>query len=71
MLMVRLLVWLIKAYQAAAISFLPRACRFHPSCSQYALEAVQKYGAWKGVWMAVKRIIRCSPFTKGGYDPVR
>ncbi|MDD5170948.1 MAG: membrane protein insertion efficiency factor YidD [Syntrophales bacterium] len=69
--MARLLIWLIRLYQAVSRSFLPRACRFYPSCSHYALEAIQKYGAWKGLWMAIRRVIRCSPFTQGGYDPVR
>ena len=48
----------------------PRCCRFTPSCSQYALEAIEKYGALKGGWLALKRILRCHPFHKGGYDPV-
>jgi putative membrane protein insertion efficiency factor len=46
-------------------------CRFHPTCSQYALDAVEKYGALKGSFLAVKRILRCNPFNKGGYDPVK
>ena len=45
-------------------------CRFIPTCSEYALEAIQKYGAIKGSWLAVKRILKCHPFHKGGYDPV-
>ena len=46
-------------------------CRFHPTCSQYAIEAIEKYGAFKGSAMAAKRIVRCNPFNKGGYDPVK
>jgi uncharacterized protein len=46
-------------------------CRFYPTCSQYAIEAIEKYGALKGGIMAVKRILRCNPFNKGGYDPVK
>jgi uncharacterized protein len=46
-------------------------CRFYPTCSQYAIEAIEKYGALKGSFMAVKRILRCNPFNKGGYDPVK
>ena len=45
-------------------------CRFTPTCSQYALEALEKYGALKGSWLALKRILRCNPLCKGGYDPV-
>jgi uncharacterized protein len=46
-------------------------CRFYPTCSQYAIEAIEKYGALKGSIMAIKRILRCNPFNKGGYDPVK
>ena len=45
-------------------------CIYTPTCSQYAIEAIEKYGAWKGGFMALKRILRCNPFAKGGYDPV-
>ena len=45
-------------------------CKFRPTCSEYAIEALQKYGALKGSWLAIKRILRCNPFSKGGYDPV-
>ena len=46
-------------------------CRFYPTCSEYAIEAIEKYGAFKGFFMAVWRILRCNPFCKGGYDPVK
>lgn len=46
-------------------------CKFYPTCSQYALEAIQKYGVLKGGIMSIKRILRCNPFNKGGYDPVK
>lgn len=46
-------------------------CKYYPTCSQYAIEAVEKYGALKGSFMAAKRILRCNPFSKGGYDPVK
>ena len=65
-----LLVGLIRLDQKTISQVLPSSCRFTPSCSQYGLEAVQKYGALKGGWMAVKRIGRCHPWNPGGYDPV-
>ncbi|MEG0996323.1 MAG: membrane protein insertion efficiency factor YidD, partial [Clostridia bacterium] len=46
------------------------SCRFQPTCSQYALTAIERYGAWRGGWMAAWRLLRCNPFCKGGYDPV-
>jgi hypothetical protein len=61
----------LRLYKTALSPFLPPACRFTPSCSTYAIEAVEKYGAIKGTWMGVKRILRCQPFSKGGYDPVK
>lgn len=48
----------------------PPSCRYYPSCSQYAIEAVNQYGAWKGMWLAIKRLARCHPGCEGGYDPV-
>lgn len=61
---------LIQFYKKAISPYLPDACRYTPTCSEYAMEAISKYGAWKGGWMAFKRILRCNPFHKGGYDPV-
>ena len=62
---------LIRFYQASVSPLFPPRCRFIPSCSQYALEAVEKYGAAKGAWLAAKRLSRCHPFHKGDwYDPV-
>lgn len=66
----RLLLALIRFYRGAISPHLPPSCRYTPTCSQYALEAVQKYGALKGGWLALKRILRCHPFHPGGYDPV-
>ncbi|MGC2236299.1 MAG: membrane protein insertion efficiency factor YidD [Pyrinomonadaceae bacterium] len=62
---------LLKLYKSFISPFLPPSCRFTPTCSVYAMEAVEKYGALKGTWMGVKRILRCQPFCKGGYDPVK
>ena len=61
---------LIRLYQKFISPALPPSCRFSPSCSQYALEAVSKHGALKGTWLAVRRLVRCHPFNPGGYDPV-
>ena len=60
----------IRFYQRAVSPLFPPRCRYIPTCSEYALEAVEKYGAVKGSWLAAKRILRCNPFHKGGYDPV-
>lgn len=49
----------------------PPCCKYYPTCSQYALEAIKKYGAFKGLALAVWRVLRCNPFSKGGYDPVK
>jgi len=68
--MSKLLQLLIRAYQLLLSPFLGNHCRFTPSCSKYAAEAISKYGAWRGTWLAVKRIGRCHPFCDGGYDPV-
>ncbi|HEY3935378.1 MAG TPA: membrane protein insertion efficiency factor YidD [Gemmatimonadales bacterium] len=62
--------FLIRGYQRFISPGLPPACRFSPSCSQYAVEAIERYGAVRGGWLAVKRIARCHPWNPGGYDPV-
>ena len=61
---------LLGVYKAMISPFLPPACRFEPTCSEYARQAIEKYGALKGTWMGLKRILRCQPFCKGGHDPV-
>ena len=66
----RALILLIRFYRMQISPELPPSCRFSPTCSEYALEAVEKYGAIKGGYLAVRRILRCNPFHKGGYDPV-
>ena len=65
-----LLIMMIRAYQYAISPWLGSHCRFHPSCSSYAEEAVQRYGVVRGGWLAVRRLSRCHPFHKGGLDPV-
>jgi putative membrane protein insertion efficiency factor len=62
---------LLGVYKAAVSPFFPPACRFEPTCSEYARQAVEMYGALKGTWMGIKRLLRCQPFCKGGHDPVR
>ena len=62
---------LLKLYRTLVSPFLPPSCRFEPTCSQYASDAVEKYGAIRGTWMGFKRILRCQPFSKGGFDPVK
>ncbi|EMS77476.1 MULTISPECIES: membrane protein insertion efficiency factor YidD [Desulfotignum] len=66
----QLLLILIKFYQFFISPLTGPNCRFYPTCSAYAVEAVQKYGSRKGGWLAVKRILRCHPFHAGGFDPV-
>ena len=61
---------LIRFYQRFISPLTPPSCIYTPSCSQYALEAIAKYGALKGSWMAARRILRCHPWGPGGYDPV-
>ncbi len=69
--MKRLLLWLIRFYRSKISPLRPPCCRFTPTCSAYALEAVEKYGAWKGGLLAIKRLLRCNPFYKGDFfDPV-
>jgi len=61
----------LRLYKVAVSPFLPSACRYYPSCSEYVRQAVEKYGVARGVWMGVKRLSRCHPFHAGGLDPVR
>ncbi len=61
---------LIRAYQLTLSHVLGGGCRYYPSCSHYTYEAVERYGWLRGSWMGVRRISRCHPFAKGGYDPV-
>lgn len=68
--MSRLLIYLVKCYQYAISPMLGAHCRFTPTCSQYAVEALAKHGAAKGIWLSVRRLSRCHPHHAGGYDPV-
>jgi len=65
------LVGLLRFYKAAVSPLLPPSCRFVPTCSEYAREAVERYGALRGGWMGLRRLLRCHPFHTGGYDPVK
>ncbi|MCX5975131.1 MAG: membrane protein insertion efficiency factor YidD [bacterium] len=66
----RLLLSLIQIYRKGVSPYTPPCCRYIPTCSQYAIQAIEKYGAARGLWMAIKRIVRCNPLHRGGYDPV-
>ncbi len=68
--MKQIMIWLIKGYQYFLSPLIGNQCRFEPSCSNYALEAIQKYGALKGGWLMIKRLARCQPLCEGGRDPV-
>jgi uncharacterized protein len=61
----------LRIYQRWISPLLPSACRFHPTCSEYMLQAVERHGAARGVWMGLKRLAKCHPFHAGGFDPVR
>ncbi|MCS7315676.1 MAG: membrane protein insertion efficiency factor YidD [Bryobacterales bacterium] len=62
---------LLLFYKRAISPWLPSACRFHPTCSEYMMQAVERYGVLRGVWMGLGRLLRCHPLAQGGYDPVR
>ena len=66
-----LVIGLLRLYKALISPLLPSACRFYPTCSDYAREAVEKHGVPRGVWLGLKRLCRCHPFHQGGFDPVR
>jgi hypothetical protein len=65
----RLAVGLIRVYQVAASPF-PSPCRFTPTCSTYAIEAIERHGVWRGLWLALRRVLRCHPFGGSGHDAV-
>jgi len=66
----QLLILIIKIYKRFISPLLPSSCRFYPTCSSYALEAIERFGAFEGSILTIKRILRCHPFNPGGYDPV-
>ncbi|WP_369574090.1 membrane protein insertion efficiency factor YidD [Acidithiobacillus sp. IBUN Pt1247-S3] len=66
----RAVILLIHGYQLVLSPFLGQNCRYHPTCSHYTCEAIERYGVLRGGWMGIKRIARCHPFHPGGYDPV-
>jgi len=68
--MKKLMLKLIRFYQHNISVNTPPACRFQPTCSQYAYTAIERFGALKGGWLALRRLLRCNPFCRGGYDPV-
>lgn len=68
--MKRLLILIARGWQLGPSAILPPTCRYMPSCSQFAIEALEKHGAIRGGWLAFKRILRCNPFGGQGYDPV-
>jgi len=66
----RVLLVLLRGYKRWISPVLPPACRFHPSCAEYAADAVEQHGAGRGVVLALRRLLRCHPFSRGGFDPV-
>ena len=72
--MKKLLIWLITKYQKHISKWLTSKninCKFYPTCSEYTKQAIEKYGVWKGLFIGIKRILRCNPLSKGGYDPLK
>ena len=69
-LLAKMLIGLIKLYQVTLSPFIGRACRYTPTCSNYGIEAIQKYGPFKGTWLTIKRVLSCNPWGGSGYDPV-
>ncbi len=67
----RILIYLIKKYQKYISPMLGNNCKYYPTCSEYTKQAIEKYGALKGSLIGIKRILKCNPFSKGGYDPLK
>ncbi|MCK9376994.1 MAG: membrane protein insertion efficiency factor YidD [Syntrophobacterales bacterium] len=68
--MIKVALWLIRAYQVLISPLFPSSCRFAPTCSQYAAEALSRHGLWRGLGLSLRRLGRCHPFHPGGWDPV-
>lgn len=68
--MKRVLIACIRFYQTALSPYKKPCCKYYPTCSNYAVEAIERFGAFEGFWLALFRILRCNPFSRGGYDPV-
>lgn len=68
--MTRAITALIRFYQVAVSPLFPKSCRFSPTCSEYTVQAVQRFGVIRGLWLGMRRIVKCHPFHPGGYDPV-
>ena len=66
----RLAVLMVRGYQVTLSPLLPSACRCQPTCSAYTIAAIERYGALRGAWLGARRILRCHPFARGGFDPV-
>lgn len=69
--MVKVIILIIRSYQKIGPIILPHSCRFYPTCSHYAIDALKKHGVLKGLTMMIFRLLRCSPLSKGGYDPIK
>ncbi|WP_324825653.1 membrane protein insertion efficiency factor YidD [Sinanaerobacter sp. ZZT-01] len=67
----KIIIFFIRSYQKYISPLFPATCRFYPTCSEYFIQAVQKYGAWKGSYLGIIRILKCHPFHDGGYDPLK
>lgn len=65
-----LLIWLVRGYKILISPLFPSTCRFYPTCSTYTIDAIDRFGAWRGSILAMRRILRCHPLHPGGYDPV-
>lgn len=69
--MSRIILYAIRGYRRFISPLLPPSCRFHPTCSHYALQAFEKYGIFKGIWLTIKRLVKCHPYHPGGFDPLK